>query len=613
MLTPIRGALAALIILSLAILLPAETPPASGDPQARIAALRTEIARHDELYFKRAAPEITDAEYDALKRDLRALEAQFPDARPAAAEVVAAVGDDRSGAFPTYRHRVPMRSLAKSHAEADLRRFFERVARGLGSAEIDFVVEPKYDGLAISVTYERGRLVRAVTRGDGLEGDVVTENLLACSALPRALTDRGGAPSWPDLVEVRGEVFMTQAEFERLNAERVAAGQEPFAHPRNLAVGTLKSTDAAERDGRRLEVVFYGWGAWEPTDTAPDSQRQLLEKLAAWGLPVPEWVRGAHGPAAVGREVRAIERARTGLGFPIDGAVVKVDAVALRRTLGESEVGPAWAVAYKFEPERVETVLKAITLQIGRMGTVTPVAELEPVTIGGSTVARASLHNAREIARRDYRVGDTVKLEKAGEIIPVLVGVVSERRSAESRPFEFPAVCPVCATALVEDGSAGWRCPNRACPAQVKRRLEHFVSAAALNLRGFGPAAVEALVEQGSVKELDDLYRVSGEQLLAATGGKPKVADKLAAEIERSRKAERWRVIHGLSLPEAGAANARKLARHFATLAALRDATVEQLRAAGLAKAAAEALATELRRPEVRALLTRLDAMLARE
>lgn len=609
--TPIRGALAALIVLSSVTCLRAEAPPLPSDPQARIAALRAEIARHDELYFKQAAPEITDAEYDALKRDLRALESQFPDARATAAAPVAAVGDDRSGVFPTYRHRVPMRGLAKSHTEADLRRFFERLARGLGSAEIDFVVEPKYDGLAISVTYERGRLVRAVTRGDGLEGDVVTENLLACSALPRALTDKEGAPPWPDVVEVRGEVFMTQAEFERLNADRLAAGQEPFAHPRNLAVGTLKSTDAAERDGRRLEVVFYGWGAWEPAGAAPGSQRQLLEKLAAWGLPGPEWVRAAHGPAAVGREVRAIERARTGLGFPIDGAVVKVDAVALRRTLGESEVGPAWAVAYKFEPERVETVLKAITLQIGRTGAVTPVAELEPVAIGGSTVTRASLHNAREIARRDYRVGDTVKLEKAGEIIPVLVGVVLERRHAESRPFEFPTTCPVCATALVEEGSAAWRCPNRACPAQVKRRLEHFVSGAALNLRGFGPAVVEALVEQGSVKELDDLYRLSRAQLLAATGGKPKVADKLAAEIERSRKAERWRVIHGLSLPETGAANARKLARHFASLAALRDATAEQLRAAGLPKAAAEALATELRRPEVRTLLTRLMTALA--
>ena len=613
MFTPIRGALTALAVLSFATCLSAETPPAATDPLERIATLRAEIARHDELYFKQAAPEITDAEYDALKRELRELEAQFPAARPAAADPGAAVGGDRSGAFPTHRHRVPMRGLAKSHTEAELRRFFERVARSLGSAEIDFVVEPKYDGLAISVTYERGRLVRAVTRGDGNEGDVVTENLLACSGLPRALTDKDGAPPWPDLVEVRGEVFMTQVEFERLNADRVAAGQEPFAHPRNLAVGTLKSTDAAERDGRRLEVVFYGWGAWEPAGAAPESQRQLLGKLAAWGLPGPEWVRGAHGPAAVGREVRAIERARTGLGFPIDGAVVKVDAVALRRTLGESESGPAWAIAHKFEPERVETVLKAISLQIGRTGAVTPVAELEPVAIGGSTVARASLHNAREIARRDYRVGDTVKLEKAGEIIPVLVGVVLERRSPESRPFEFPAACPVCATALVEEGSAAWRCPNRACPAQVKRRLEHFVSGAALNLRGFGPAVVEALVEQGRVKELDGLYCLSREQLLVATGGKSKVADKLAAEIERSRRAELWRVIHGLSLAETGAANARKLARHFTSLAALRDATAEQLRAAGLSGAAAERLARDLANPEVRALLTRLGEWPGRE
>ncbi len=590
----------------------AQNTSEKGAAAVRLQQLRVEIARHDELYFKKAAPEITDAEYDALKRELRELEAQHPEFTTAGT-TAAVLGDDRSGGFPTYRHRVPMRGLAKSHSDADLRRFFERVSRELGSTEIDFVVEPKYDGLAISLTYERGRLVRAVTRGDGNEGDVVTENLLSCAAVPRALTLADGATPWPAFVEVRGEVFMAQAEFERVNAERRAAGQEPFAHPRNLAVGTLKSSDAAERVGRRLTVVCFGWGGWEPEDSAPASQRELLERLASWGLPVPEWVRGAHGPDAAVREVRVIDRARPALGFPIDGAVVKVDAVDLRQRLGEADSGPNWAIAHKFEPERVHTVLKAISLQVGRTGAITPVAELEPVLIGGTSVARATLHNAREIARRDYRIGDTVKLEKAGEIVPALVGVVTERRPPEAQPFEFPRVCPSCATALAADGSTAWRCPQRACPAQVKRRLEHFVSGAALNLRGFGPAVVEALVEQGGMSDVDGLYRVTPAQLLAAVGGRRKVAEKLTVEIERSRSAELWRFIHGLSLPETGASNAKKLAQHCGTLLVLRDADTAQLRASGLTATAAAELASELKRPEVRDVITRLHEALARD
>lgn len=583
-----------------------------GDAAVRLQQLRTEIARHDELYFKKAAPEITDAEYDALKRELRELEARHPEFANAGA-TVAALGDDRSGGFPTHRHHAPMRGLSKSHSDADLRRFFERVARELGSAEIDFVVEPKYDGLAISLTYERGRLVRAVTRGDGNEGDVVTENLISCAAVPRELTAADGATPWPEFVEVRGEVFMAQAEFERVNAERLAAGQETFAHPRNLAVGTLKSSDAAERAGRRLTVVCFGWGAWEPANAAPASQRELIERLASWGLPVPEWVRGAHGPDAAMREVRVIDRARPALGFPIDGAVVKIDAVDLRQRLGEADGGPNWAIAHKFEPERVHTVLKAISLQVGRTGAITPVAELEPVLIGGTTVARATLHNPREIARRDYRVGDTVKLEKAGEIVPALVGVVAERRLPTAQPFEFPRICPSCTTALVADGNAGLRCPQRVCPAQVKRRLEHFVSGAALNLRGFGPAVVEALVEQGGMRDVDGLYRLTQAQILAAVGGRRKVAEKLAAEIERSRSAELWRFIHGLSLPETGASNAKKLAKHCGTLLVLRDADISQLRASGLTTAAATELASELKRPEVRNAITRLHEALTRD
>lgn len=602
---PLRALGAFVFILFLALRLaaqPAPVPPA--DLPARVTSLRAELARHDELYFKRAAPEITDAEYDALKSELHALERLLPTDTPDAPRADAP-GDDRAGAFPTVRHLAPVLGLAKSHSEAELRKFVAKVERTLGGDDVAWIVEPKYDGLSISVTYEQGRFIRAVTRGDGREGDDVTANLLACSTLPVGLDPAAAVPA---RVELRGEVFMRQAEFERINTERAAAGQEPFAHPRNVAVGTLKSTDAAERAGRRLDVVLYGWGSWEPAESAPASQRELLERVAAWGLPVPEWVRGAVGFDEIWREVRTLGRARLALGFPIDGVVVKVDDVAQRTRLGETDSAPNWAVAHKFEPERVETRLRAITLQVGRTGTITPVAELEPVTLGGARVARATLHSAREIERRDYRIGDVVRVEKAGEIIPVLVGVVRERREPGTAPYRFPASCPACATALVREGEAGWRCPSRSCPDQIARRAEHFVSAEALGLRGFGPAVVGALVGQGAVREVDDFFALTLEQLQAAAGGRARQAERLQAELAGARRAELWRWVHGAGLPECGPANSRKLAARFGSLPALAQADAAALRQAGLTAAAAEVLAAELARPEVRDLLARLEA-----
>lgn len=579
--------------------------PAGEKSRERLVELRAEVARHDELYFRHAAPVITDAEYDALKRELRALEALFPN-EAAAKSDAPNVGDDRTGQFPVARHRVSMLSLDKSHSEAELRKFLVRTAKALGDAGTEFIIEPKYDGLAISVTYERGQLRRAVTRGDGVSGDEVTANLLECSDVPRELHATVGA-TVPELVELRGEVFLLQAEFDRLNTTRRAEGLEPFGHPRNVAVGTLKSNVAAERAGRRLAVVFYGCGAWEPALTAPTSQRQLLETVASWGLPVPQWAHSAQSADAVWREVRDVGQARAQFGFPIDGAVVKVNSVAARTKLGDSPNAPRWAIAYKFEPERVETRLRAITLQVGRTGTVTPVAELEPVELGGSTVARASLHNAAEITRRDYRLGDTVFVEKAGEIVPALVGVNLSRRPSGAAPFEFPARCPTCATALVREGEVAWRCPLRSCPAQVKRRLEHFASDAAVGIRGFGPSVADALVDQGSVTDIDGLYRLTPEQLRRATGGRAKPAENLRAEIERSRGVALGKLFYGLGLPEVGSAAAAKLAARLPSLAALRAAKREDLLSAGLSAAAADALSAELQRPETQAALQRLE------
>lgn len=584
-----------------------ENPPA--DPvAARVLQLRAEIARHDEFYFKKAAPIISDSEYDALKRELRELERRLT-AKSDLTVDATANGDDRSGLLPTARHEVPVLGLEKSHSEAELRKFVAHVERALGDDAIAFVVEPKYDGLSISVTYEHGRLARAVTRGDGQEGDDVTANLLECAKVPTAL--KTGSDPVPARVELRGEVFMRQEEFERLNAERRAAGLEPFAHPRNLAVGTLKAPNAAERAGRKLEVVFYGWGVWRPLASEPASQRELLERILRWGLPAPEWARGAVGADAIWREVRVIEATREKLGFPIDGAVVKIDAVAQRRRLGETERAPNWAIAHKFDPERVATRLRGITLQVGRTGAITPVAELEPVLLSGARVARASLNNREEIARRDLRVGDTVFVARAGEIIPVITGVDSTQRAPDAKPFVFPAHCPSCKAMLVAaDGQATVRCPNRSCRAQVQRRLEFFASDDCADLRGFGPGVIEKLVQRGLLREPADFFRLSETALQDAVG--TKTAAKLRAAVERARPREAWRFLLGLGVAGVGPAAAKALANRFGDLESVAQAPTSELsdgrvsRIAGVSDAAAAALADFLAGPDGRAELLRL-------
>lgn len=489
--------------------------------------LRAEIARHDELYFKKAAPEISDAEYDALKRELRALEKGA--AQP--------VGDDRGGAWPTARHGAPMLSLEKAYSREELRAFIDRVERTLRREEVGWVLEPKFDGLAISVTYEDGKLARAVTRGNGAEGDDVTANFLTIAGVPRELP--AGAP---ERVEVRGEVFMTWAEFRRLNAEREEAGEEPLAHPRNVATGTLKSKDADEVARRKLSAVFYATGAWEGAARPPETQEALHALLKAWGLPAAEAVSVRSGGAW--DAVEAFGREREALAFPVDGAVLKVNSVAYQRELGAGEEAPRWAVAYKFPPERVSSRVKAITLQVGRTGVVTPVAELEPARVGGTLVSRATLHNADEIARRDVRVGDWVFLEKAGEVIPAITGVDATRRGADSAAFVFPAECGECGTGFVREESTV-SCPNAKCLAQVRKRVEFFASREGAGIRGLGPALIARLVAEGKVAGVADIYR-----LTRADG----VPERVLAEIERSRSAELGRVLAGLGVGKKRAA-----------------------------------------------------------
>lgn len=540
----------------------------------RLRWLRAEIGRHDELYFQKAAPEITDAEYDRLKREMLTLEKVLPDqARDSGAGSHSSLGDDRSGTFQTYRHREPMLSLEKAYTEAELRAFHARVERTLERTDLVFVVEPKFDGIAISVTYEKGRLVRAVTRGNGQEGDDVTANFMTIADVPRELRDRSGdgvRNPLPEIVELRGEVYLDYAEFARINRERDEAGEEVFAHPRNLAAGTLKLHDPAKVAERRLRVVFYGVGEWRGADGMPESQQALHALVRAWGLPGVDSVDVARSADEVWTAVARLGARRPALAFPTDGAVVKLDAFAWQRRLGASEEAPRWAVAYKFPPERVSTRLRAITVQVGRTGVVTPVAELDPVEIGGTVIARATLHNADEISRRDLREGDIVYLEKAGEIIPMITGVDLTRRDAESAAFVFPSACPSCGTPLVRArDEARTRCPNRGCAAQICRRIEHFTTRSGVGINGIGPKLISALVDARKLGDVADLYRLRSEDFVSAGAVSSARAAQLMAQIERSKRTELGRFINALGIPGVGRRTAVMLANRYGSLAAL--------------------------------------------
>lgn len=579
----------------------------------RLKELRREIARHDELYYRKAAPVISDYEYDQLKAELRALEARAAERDESGGGGAAAgetLGDDRSAGFQTYRHREPMLSLTKAYSDEELAAFVARVEAKFGRGAVAFRVEPKYDGLAVSLTYEKGCLVRAVTRGNGTDGDDITAN--ARLAL-RGLVERLGAEPWsgPDVVELRGEIYMGMAEFKRLNTAREAAGEDLFAHPRNVAVGTIRSLDAAEVAERRLELVCYGWGAWLPAAGRPASLGEFRVKAAAWGLPVVGIEKVATGADELSAAVAAVRAAAPGLGLPVDGVVIKVERVAQQEELGLAPGAPRWAVARKFEPERAVTRLLGITLQVGRTGVATPVAELAPVELAGSTIARATLHNADEITRRDLRVGDWVMVEKAGEIIPAIVGVEKARRTGTEAPYVFPDTCPSCPGKLVHAaGEAVHRCGSRDCPAQVARRIAHFATPSALDIAGIGPAVVDALVARGLARSPADLYRLRSDEWADLPGLGERSAAKLMAALAASRTAAQTdgaRLIYALGLPGVGEGAARRLAAVVPGLEALAKVEEETLRrptdagGAGFGESAARELCEYLKRSDVRA------------
>ena len=579
------------------------------EAQQRIEELRATVARHAELYYRQAKPEISDREYDQLEKDLAELEAQFPQFAVKASPT-ARVGDDRLEGFTTYRHRQPMQSLDNTYSEEEYRAFHQRLMKLFGREELAYVVEPKIDGLAVSVTYEKGKLVRAVTRGNGEEGDDITVNARTIYSLPAELKASRSHPV-PDVIEIRGEIYLTTAEFQRINQEREEAGEPLYANPRNLAAGTIKQLDSKEVARRKLEIVLYGIGYCEPA--VAETQSEFLALVKQWGLPTVERFWPVQGIDEAWKAVGELDHLRHTFAYGTDGAVTKLDSFTLRREAGSTAKSPRWAIAYKFEPERAETRINAITVQVGRTGVLTPVAELEPVILAGTTVARATLHNKDEIARKDIRLGDYVLVEKAGEVIPAVIEVNLKRRAPECVPYQFPGQCPVCGTAAVQlEGEVAMRCPNLSCPAQVRRRLTHFVSKACLDIDGLGTAMIDELVERGWVKELPDLFQLKRDDLMTLGKNVGKSTDNLLAAIEAAKHCELWRLIHGLGIPHVGVSASKDLAAHFCGIEPLADAKLEDFIAnkesviSGIGETMARAIVGFFSEPKNRALVTEL-------
>lgn len=582
----------------------AEVPSAVRE---RVEILHTAISRADELYFKQADPELSDSAYDDLKRELQAIEQQYPELKDGPTKFT---GDDRTGRFPIGHHRERMRSLRKSYSRTELEIFENRVAKELGGARPSYVIEPKFDGVAISLVYERGVFVRAVTRGNGEEGEDVTDNVRAIASLPQRLrTGSGGTYPHPDFVELRGEIYVRYSDFERVNREQAETGGRHFANPRNLAAGTLQQTDSEIVAERNLQLVIYGMGACEPEAARPRSQMGFHAALKEWGIPGVSAPRQATTPDEIWRAVQAIEGGRTSCSFPIDGAVVKVDDAQQQRLLGVTPEAPNWAIAFKFRPARVTTRLRAITIQVGRTGLLTPVAELDPVTVSGTQVTRATLHNRAEISRLDLRVGDVVVLEKAGEIVPSIVSVDRGQRDASLLPFEFPAMCPACHKPVEFDSSEVIaHCPNAECPAQLRARLVYFAGNSGVQIRGLGAAAIGRLVDKGLVRSVADFYQLTPMQLNSAG---VRWSEKVLRSIDRSRSAETWRVINGLGISHVGARTAKALAAKFGDLerfssAEPRDFAEEKI--TGLSGAAIESILEYFAREENRKTVAELCA-----
>jgi len=545
------------------------------EAQKRIAELRQEIRRHDHLYYVLDKPVISDRDYDRLYSELKELEGQFP-ALVTPDSPTQRVGGEALKQFNPVRHLQPMLSLDNTYNIDELREFDARVRKLVPEEHIDYILEPKIDGVSISLRYERGLFTVGSTRGDGERGDDITANLKTLRAIPLQLA----AKKPPALLEVRGEAYMPVAAFEKLNAERVRAGEEPFINPRNTAAGSLKQLDPRLVATRPLSAIFYAAGATEGITFG--TQEELLKTLKELGFPTARhWWRCKDIDAVVAR-ARQLEDLEPSLPYQIDGAVVKVNDLTLWPRLGVTAKAPRYAIAYKYSHDQAETKLNAITVQVGRTGTLTPVAELEPVFLAGSTISRATLHNEEEIKRKDIRIGDTVVIEKAGHVIPAVIGVVNEKRPRGTKEFNLfdhiHGKCPVCGGPVNRDPEfVAWRCENISCPAQLKRTIQHFASRGAMNIEGLGEVLVNQLVDKGLVSNVADLYSLTAGQLAGLDRMAEKSAANVVTAIAESKERELWRVINGLGILHVGEGGAQKLADRFHDLEALAAAGEEEL------------------------------------
>ncbi len=569
----------------------------------RAAALRDELRRHEHLYYVLARPEVSDAEYDALSRELLAIEEAYPQVvtpDSPTRRVGGAPVDD----LPNVRHEVPLLSLDNAYDEAGLDAWLTRVADRLDGQLPEIVCELKIDGLSVSLVYEDGVLVRGATRGDGTTGEDVTPNVRTIRVLPLGLPQ--GAPR---LLEVRGEVYLGKSAFRALNALREEAGEPLFANPRNAAAGSLRLLDSRETARRRLSVFLYSVARWEG-DGAPATQVEALDALVHLGLPV----NPHRAVAANAGEVRAFlsewREKRHELDLETDGAVLKVSPVADQQRLGATAKFPRWALAYKFPAEEATTRVTRIVVQVGRTGVLTPVAEFEPVLLAGTTVRRATLHNYEDLSRKDVRVGDSVAVEKAGDVIPKVTRVLLEKRPADAAPFEMPSTCPVCGEAVVrEGGEVAVRCVSASCPAQVKEAIGHFVARRAMDVEGLGDERIDQLLVAGLISDVAGLYQLRSDDLSNLERWGEKSAANVLAEIEKSKEAGLARLLFGLGIRHVGEKSGKVLARRFGTMNVLRAASEDELTGVSeIGPETARSILEWLGRPANVLLLSKLEA-----
>lgn len=536
--------------------------------KARIEKLRKEIEYHNRKYYIENRPVISDYEFDRLMRELQELEAQYPQFITPDSPTQR-VGSDLTNEFPSVQHLVPMQSLSNAYSYEELQDYMNRTNRLLGTASVEYIVEQKIDGVSINLRYENGILQLALTRGDGIMGEDITANAKTVKDIPLHI-------DYPKLIEIRGEIFMTHDEFLQINKKRVENGEEPFANPRNATAGSVKLKYSREVAKRRLHSILYGVGYFEEGEFV--LQYELLQFLKEQGFRTNPHFKKCTSLNEIKDFCDEWEKRRSELPFDIDGMVVKVNSFEYQRKLGSTAKSPRWAIAYKFKAEEAITKLIKIDFQVGRTGAVTPVARLVPVQISGSTVSNATLHNEDEIKRLKLKIGDYVKVIKAGEVIPKVTGVVFEKRDGTEKPFKMITNCPVCHTKLIKPvGEAIWRCPNISCPAQIKRSLEHFVSRNAMDIEGFGESLISFLVDNNFVKDIADLYKFDYNKLKQFEGFKEKSVQNLKKAIEKSKETPFPKVLYAIGIRYVGVKTARILAESFKSINKLQRASVEEV------------------------------------